>query len=113
MEIQTVSNIVSLTLAAVFASLAAIRVLRLALPRRFHTSPGRARWAGFAGGVLRALAALFLVLPQTRIWGGLLAASVAFFMVVEQLESQNYSRALPGVLVMIAIPLALASGPLS
>jgi uncharacterized membrane protein YccC len=90
-----------------------VRFLRL-LPRASsYRNSEHARWAGLFGGILRLLAALFLVLPQTRIWGGLLAASVAFFMVVEQLESRHYSRALPGMLVMIAIPFALASGPLS
>jgi hypothetical protein len=104
---------VSLTLATVFAGLAVAQVPRLLRPQETHASSEQPRWPGFAGGVLRALAALFLVLPQTRIWGGLLAASIAFFMVVEQLESQHYARAVPGVLMMVAIPLALASGPLS
>jgi hypothetical protein len=113
MGIQLLSNVVSLTLAAVFASLATVRIVGLTLRQTSHGDSEQVRWPGFLGGVLRAIAALFLVLPQTRVWGGLLAASIAFFMVVEQLEGQHYSRALPGILVMIAIPLALASGPLS
>jgi hypothetical protein len=111
MEIQVLSNVVSHVLAAVFAGLAALRFLRPLAALRVRSE--QARWPGLAGGVLRAVAALFLVLPPTRIWGGLLAGSIAFFMVVEQLAEQRFSRALPGMLLIIAIPIALASGPLS
>src|ERR1700743_399441 len=66
MYIQLLSNFVSLTLAAIFAGLAAVQFLRVLRPR---TSFGIAdsRWRRFLGGLFRALAALFLALPPTRI----------------------------------------------
>jgi hypothetical protein len=113
MEIRLLSNFVSLALAASFAVSAAARlfpVLRRILSAR---GLGQPRWSVVMGSLSRILAALFLILPQTRIWGGTLAASITFIMVVQQLAKERYSHALPGVLMMIAIPFALASGPLS
>jgi hypothetical protein len=103
MHIQVISNIVSVVLAAVLGGLASVRMLG------GEYSP----WPRYAGGALRALAALFLILPPTRVWGGLLAAAIAFFVVIEDLEHRRYAGAIPGMLLLAAIPLALASGPLS
>ncbi|HTT99116.1 MAG TPA: hypothetical protein VMF58_13790 [Rhizomicrobium sp.] len=112
MEIQALSNVVSHVLAAVFAGFAVLRFLQPFFQQPLGVRTEQVRWPRLVGGMLRAIAALFLALPQTRIWGGLLAASIAFLMVVEQLAEQRFSRALPGILVMVAIPIVLASGPL-
>jgi hypothetical protein len=49
------------------------------------------------------------VAPQTRIWGGTLTALIAFAAVVGQLQNARYAHAIPGIAVILAIPIAMAS----
>ena len=95
------------SVALVFAASAAIhlrggRKLRAAYaewdyPRSFHRIVG----------ISNLLAALFLARPETRIWGVALAAVILFIAVVTLLGHRRYTYALPGMLLMLALPPAL------
>jgi hypothetical protein len=52
--------------------------------------------------------ALFLSLPQTRIWGGVLGAMVLFITVVSLLNHRKYLYAVPAILLMVALAPAMA-----
>jgi hypothetical protein len=85
--------------------------LNLAAPdflRRFYR-----RWdypSGFyyVVGVAQGIIALFLAVPETRIWGGILGALVLFATTVSLLNHRQYAYAIPAILMMIAIAPAMA-----
>ncbi len=106
-----VSNIAAISLSVLFAIAA---TLHLAAPRALRD--GYRRWQfppGFyyVAGVAQLFAAVFLALPQTRIWGGILAAVILFVAVTSLLNHRKYLYALPAILAMLAIAPALA-GPM-
>src|SRR6478609_5498627 len=104
-----VSNIAAMSLATLFAFAA---ILHLAAPRGLRNGYRRwqfARGFYYVAGVAQLFAAIFLALPQTRIWGGILAAVILFVAVTSLLNHRKYLYALPAILAMLAIAPALAS----
>ena len=62
-------------------------------------------------GVIELVVALFLALPQTRIWGVILGGAIAFFSVVTLLKHSRYAWSLPAMLLLAAlVPLSFAHG---
>jgi hypothetical protein len=60
-------------------------------------------------GVLQLSAAIFLAVPQLRIWGIILAGLITFFWVVTLLNHRQWSLALAGMLMLVALaPASLA-----
>ena len=110
MNVQIISNLVSLLLAFIFAGLAAIHLYSPPLLRNTYQ-----RW-GYRSDLPRALgaflltSALFLAVPETRVWGGMLAALISFMSVVILLRHGRFACAVPGILVLVALPVAMASG---
>jgi len=103
-----VAHIIANALAMLFGMAA---LMHLAGPR-FLTGAYR-RWQygrGFhhvAGSAL-ALAALFLAIPQTRIWGAVLGAMILFVTVTALLNRRKYLYAVPAILLMAALAPAMA-----
>ena len=111
MTLTLVSNAAALTLSALFfssgvAHIAGAQWLRAGY-RRWHF----ARSFSHVAGVTQLLAASFLIAPQTRVWGGVLAAAILFGAVVSLLNHGKYLYAVPAILVMAAIVPALAGPP--
>jgi hypothetical protein len=108
MNFAMISNTVALSLAALFllsgvAHLAGLRILRAGY-RRGNFAPAFPLVAGTA----QLFAALFLAIPETRIWGGVLAATILFVTVVWLLNRGKYLYAMPAILVMVALAPAVA-----
>jgi hypothetical protein len=62
-------------------------------------------------GVIELLVAVFLALPETRIWGVLLGGFIAFFSVVALLKHGRYAWSVPAMLLLAAIaPVTFAHG---
>lgn len=62
-------------------------------------------------GMIELMVALFLFLPQTRIWGVILGGVIAFFSVVTLLKHNRYAWSLPGMLLLAAlVPASFAHG---
>src|SRR5580658_8005044 len=60
-------------------------------------------------GVLQLFTSLFLATPQLRIWGIILAGLITFFWVVTLLNHRQWSWAVAGMLMMMAlVPASLA-----
>ena len=60
-------------------------------------------------GLIELLIALFLAVPQTRVWGVTLAVFVIFMAEITLLKNEQYMWSLPGIVVMIAlVPAAFA-----
>lgn len=62
-------------------------------------------------GTLELAVTLFLVLPQTRIWGVILGGFIAFFSVVTLLRHGRYAWSVPGMLLLAAlVPVSFTHG---
>jgi hypothetical protein len=99
------------TIASVFGVSGLLHVSGFGFIRRAYE---RAEFApGFYRivGLLQILAAGFLALPITRIWGVALAAVVTFVAVVILLSNRQYAYSLPGLLVLVALVPASLAGP--
>jgi len=60
-------------------------------------------------GFIELLIALFLAVPQTRIWGVILALLVIFVAEITLLKNEQYAWSVPGfVLMLTLVPAALA-----
>ena len=70
-------------------------------PKQFHR----------AVGVLELATAVFLAVPQLRIWGVVLGGLIAFFSVVALLNRRQYALSVSGMLLLASfVPTALAHG---
>lgn len=59
-------------------------------------------------GVMSLLSAAFLAVSQLRPWGVTIAGVVLFGLTVALLERRKYVQALPGIVLLGALPLTLA-----
>jgi hypothetical protein len=60
-------------------------------------------------GMIELAVALFLALPQTRIWGVIFGGFIAFFSVVTLLKHSRYGWSVPAMLLLAAlVPASLA-----
>ena len=59
-------------------------------------------------GACALAVALFLSIPQLRLWGIVVAGLVLFGTTVTLLERRKYLYAVPGILLLGALPLSLA-----
>jgi hypothetical protein len=67
-------------------------------PRGFH----------YVVGLMQGLTALFLAIPEVRIWGGILGAMVLFVTIVALLNHRKYGYAVPAIVLMLALVPAMA-----
>ena len=96
-------NAIAPVLTALFALSATLNLAAPAFLRRLYR-----RWdypGGFyyVVGVAQGMTAVFLAVPETRIWGGILGAFVLFATTVSLLNHRHYVYAIPTILMMIAI----------
>jgi hypothetical protein len=62
-------------------------------------------------GSFELMVALFLALPQTRIWGVILGGFIAFFSVVTLFKHGRYAWSVPVMLLLAALaPVSFAHG---
>ena len=104
MTISQIANSLALSLTFLFAISA---LLHLAAPGLLRAGYSREQFARTAG-MMQFLAALFLAMPQTRIWGGILGAMILFVTVVSLLNHRHYLYAVPVMLVLVALAPAMA-----
>jgi DoxX-like family len=111
MTLAIVSNSVALFLAFLFLLAGAAHIVGPRALRAVYRRWQFARSFRYVAGAVQLLAALFLAVPQTRLWGGALAAMILFTAVVSLLNRGRYLYAIPAILVMIALLPAIA-GPI-
>jgi hypothetical protein len=85
-----IGNLIAQILAALFGLSAVLHLAAPGFVRHVYQ-----RWAFRArlllcGGLAQAMAALFLAVHQTRVWGGFLAALILFVTVVTLLNRRKY-----------------------
>src|SRR5882672_4477801 len=109
MSMLEISTAVSLFLAGLLAVSGGVHVCGPAVLYRIYPRRESNQIPHPVSGALRIATALLLVAPQTRVWGGALTALIAFAAVVGQLKNARYAYAIPGIVTMLAIPIAMAS----
>ena len=95
-------------LAGLFAVAAVLNLAAPGFVRRIYQRWAFARGFYYVVGAAQALAALFLAVHQTRVWGGILGATILFVTVVALLNRRQYVYAVPAILAMIALAPAMA-----
>jgi hypothetical protein len=103
-----IANILALGLAILFGLAAALNLAAPGFLRRAYAHWQFARGFHYVAGTALGFTALFLVLPQTRIWGGILGAMVLFITTVLLLNRGKYAYAVPAILLMVALAPAMA-----
>src|SRR5690349_14103865 len=102
------ANSLALSLAALFGSVAALNLMAPGFLRRAYARWDFPRGFFYVAGTAQAFAALFMFLPQTRIWGGVLGAMILFVTVILLLNRGKYAYAVPAMLLMVALAPAMA-----
>jgi hypothetical protein len=98
-----ITNFLAVSLSFLFG---AASLLHLAAPRFLREAYRRwdfARGFYYVAGIAQAFAALFLAVPETRIWGSVLGAMILFVATVSLLNHRKYAYAVPAILVMVAL----------
>jgi len=95
--------------ASVFGISAALHLTGLPALQDMYERWGYRRNSHRVIGVLNAITAAFLAVPQTRLWGVMLAGAILFGAVVALLNRRQYVYAVPGMLLLAALPPALIS----
>ena len=103
-----ISDVTAELLAGLFAVAAVLNLAAPSFVRRIYQRWAFARGFYYVMGAAQALAAVFLAVHQTRIWGGILGAMILFVTVVALLNRRQYIYALPAILAMIALAPAMA-----
>ena len=103
-----IANILALTLAGLFGLAAALNLAAPGFLRRAYARWQFARGFHYVAGTALGLTTLFLIVPQTRIWGGALGAMVLFITIVLLLNRGKYAYAVPAMLLMVALAPAMA-----
>jgi hypothetical protein len=106
--VTAIANMIANTLALSFAGAG---LLHMAAPHGLRMAYRRwqfARGFYYVVGTAQLFAALFLAIPQTRIWGGFLAGTILFITVVSLLNHRKYFHAAPAILILAALAPAMA-----
>lgn len=99
------------TLASIFGVSGLLHLVGLDFVKRTYARSDFAPGFYRVAGVIQLLAAFFLALPITRIWGVALAAFVTFASMVVLLNNRQYVYSVPGLLLLAALVPAALAGP--
>jgi hypothetical protein len=108
---MSISDFVAWSLAIVLAVTGLMQLVGLRFIRRAYESWDYPRGFHRVAGSLEIIAAAFLVMSPTRVWGVALAGTILFVAVVTLLNHRQYLAALPGMLMLAAlVPALLPAG---
>ena len=99
------------TVASIFGLSGLLHLLGLNRVKRAYARADFAPGYYRVSGTLQLLAAIFLALPITRIWGVVLAGLLTFAAMVILLSRRQYAYSLPGLLLLAALVPASLAGP--
>jgi hypothetical protein len=103
-------SLVALVLAWIFAGIGILHIIApqalIAAYRKLGYPPA----FPVVTGVFNIVAAVLLAYPEQRLLGVMLAALILFVANVTLLSQRYYLSALPGILLLMALPFAAATG---
>lgn len=86
-----------------FGAAGLVQVIAPGFVRRAYRRWGLRPQQHRAIGTLQLLTAAFLAVPNTRLWGVILAGLLNFFVVVMLLKNREYGWALPGLALQVVL----------
>jgi len=107
MTLSELGNYLAVALALFFGLVAMVNLLAPTFVLRLYRRWNYPRGFHYVAGVTQALTALFLAIPETRIWGGILGAMVLFIAIVSLLHHRKYAYAVPAIVLMLALAPAM------
>jgi hypothetical protein len=107
---HAISLIATLAVAAVLAVAGLVQIAGPARLLRLFVEWGYGRGFNWVSGIGALLAATFLAIPQIRAWGVALGGVMLFGSTILLLAHRKYLFALPNILLLGALPLALVAG---
>ena len=107
MSIHEISALVSVSVVLVLVMSGMAHLYRPEGLFNAYPKPSSAQIPNSVKGSVRILAAIFLLIPELRIWGGILAALIEFAAVVTLLRDSRYAWAIPGMIVIMAAPVTM------
>ena len=107
MTLSDLGSALALLLTLLFGLGAMLNLAGPALVLRLYRRSEYPRGFHYVVGLIQGLTALFLAVPQTRIWGGILGAMVLFVAIVSLLNHRKYVYAVPAIVLMLALAPAM------
>jgi hypothetical protein len=104
---MSISDFVAWSLAVILALTGLVQLAGLRFVRQAYENWEYPRGIHRVAGSLEIVAAAFLVMSPTRVWGVALAGMILFVAVVTLLSHRQYLAALPGMIMMAALVPAL------
>ena len=108
LNLHLVAGWIATALALLFGAAALLHLVAPGFLLRGYRNRGYGHGFHYAVGIALALAAVFLAIAETRVWGGILGAMILFFTAVSLLNREKYLCAAPVILLMIALAPAMA-----
>ena len=103
---------VAWAVASVFTVFGAVNVIAPRPLREAYARWNYPRGFRWVSATLELLAAGFLSMPETRVWGVALAAMILFVAIVTLLSRKQYLYAASGMVLMAALPQTLLAATL-
>jgi hypothetical protein len=111
MTLSGLGNAFALILTSLFAFAAIVNLAAPGFVRRFYRNLDYPRGFHYVVGLIQTLTAVFLAVPETRIWGVISGGFIIFFSVVALLNHRRYFWSLPAMLLLAAlVPVSFAHG---
>jgi len=107
LSLSELGNSLAVGLSVLFALAAVFNLMAPDALRRAYRRWEYPRGFYYVAGLSQGLTALFLAVPETRIWGGILGAFVLFVTIISLLRHRKYVYAVPAILLMVAIAPAM------
>ncbi|HEX4158193.1 MAG TPA: hypothetical protein VHY79_06935 [Rhizomicrobium sp.] len=104
-----IASFVPQLMALVIGSVGLVQLVGPRPLRRLLAEWGYGRGFNWVTGGFAMAAAVFLAIPQLRIWGVVLSAFLLLGTTLLLLDQRRYLFALPGILLLGTLPLALVA----
>ncbi len=105
---HTIANLLALGLAGMFGVASLLHLTAPRFLRNAYAQAGYSRSFLVVVGIALALAVVFLAVPQTRVWGGILGGLILFTASTAFLYRERYAYAVPAILLLVALAPAMA-----
>ncbi|MGH6877189.1 MAG: hypothetical protein ACREHV_07390 [Rhizomicrobium sp.] len=106
---HTISSFLPVAIAAVFAVAGFVHIAGPRPLLGLLADWGFGRGFNLVAGAFAVMAAIFLAVPQLRLWGVVLAGFMLFGLTVVLLDHRKYFYAFPNIILLGALPLALVA----
>ena len=106
-NLHIIANLIATALASFFALDSLVHLFAPGVLSRVYREGGYSKSFLYSAATVAAITAGLLLVPQTRIWGGILGAMILFSITTSLLFRERYVLAIPIMVLLAAIPPAM------